>query len=128
MTREEFEQRFREALTRAAADTSAQTGLHVAVPDRAILLCLPPDRRNVTIEEAIEWLFLGPDRSYVFIDIGIRVGGPDKGVAWIRPSGHNPRPHAEVWDADGIGPFKSVAGIGTLLEWDEARGIPGADR
>ena len=121
MIRDEFGARFRAAVQQNAEQVSDQLGRPVEVATRFEVLLLAHKGEYLTFEQAADALYLGADDSYVVIDVALCIGDADAGVGWVRPSGHHPRPYADVWDADGIGPFKAVGGIGTTAEWDAAK-------
>lgn len=122
MDRTEFARRFELAAERSASHAAEELGRPVATPTRFQVLLPNTHERLVDSEEAIEALYLGDSDAYVFIDVAVRIADPDAGIGWIRPSAHHPRPYAEVWDPEGIGPFKAVGAIGSANEWEQARG------
>lgn len=128
MSRQEFERRFDEVLRRATLYTSEQIGHPVELPTRFVLALSDVSGKELSRTEAIDRLYLGPELSYVFIDVGVHLGREHSGAAWIRPSAHHPRPTTEVWDAAGIGPFKNIGGFATVADWEAAKndGIPSA--
>src|SRR4051812_15964299 len=119
--RAEFERRFDEVVARTTAYTSEQLAHPVATPDRFVIAMSEVSGRELSRAEALDLLYLGPDLSYVFIDVGIHLAGTHAGAAWIRPSSHHPAPPEEVWDAGDIGPFKVIGGFGRQDEWETAR-------
>lgn len=121
MTREAFAERFREAIRLSSNDCSKQLNRPIAAATRFEVLLLEVKGRLLSLDEAVDVLYRGEDESYVFIDVAHRVHDPDAGVGWVRPSGHHPRPYADVWDPDGLGPFKPIGGIGTEAEWKAAK-------
>jgi len=125
-TRHEFERRFDEVVVRTTAYTSEQIGHPVAVPNRFVIAMRDVSGKELSRAETLDPLYLGPDVSYVFIDVGIHLGGKHSGAAWVRPSDHHPQPPTEVWDAFDIGPFKVIGGFGSREEWELAKrqGIP----
>ena len=57
--------------------------------------------------EAIDLLYLGRDKFFVFIDIGVLDSSDDYTLLFVRPSGHKPVPFEETWNTPpGNGPFK----------------------
>lgn len=126
MTRREFERRFDEVVARTTSYTSEQTRHRVEVPTRFVIEMRDVSGKELSRAEALDLLYLGPDLSYVFIDVGILLGREHGGAAWVRPSGHHPQPPSEVWDASDIGPFKVIGGLARPEEWEVAKreGIP----
>jgi len=62
----------------------------------------------LTVEQALDALWLGDDRFYFIIDVGVLVGGEGLPMLFVRPSGHEPRAFSETWNPDDLGPFKSI--------------------
>jgi hypothetical protein len=75
----------------------------------------------VTIEEALDRIYLGSDRFYRIIDVTIKRLLPEKSVAFVRVSGHSPTNFNETWDSSDLGPFKQI--IGETIE-DQCTLIP----
>ncbi|MEO5704372.1 MAG: hypothetical protein ABIZ52_08330 [Candidatus Limnocylindrales bacterium] len=120
-SRQEFERRFDEVLARATSYTSEQIGHPVELPTRFVLDMSDVSGEELSRAEAVDRLYLGPNLSYVFIDVGVHLGREHSGAAWVRPSAHHPRHPDEVWDASGIGPFKNLGGFATVAEWEAAK-------
>ena len=108
MKREEFERRFFEVLGKATESSGEFASRAFPAPLRGKLYGAGGGGQFYPIEQILERLYLGTDLNYVFIDVGVIADGPDAGSAWIAASGHEPRPDAGVWDANGTGPFKHL--------------------
>jgi hypothetical protein len=72
--RAEFERRFDEVLARTTVYTSEQIAHPVATPYRFTVLMPQVSGRELSRAEAIDLLYLGPDQSFVFIDVAIQLG------------------------------------------------------
>jgi len=121
LTRDEFAARFQTALERVTEQVSEQLNRPIVRPSQFDVLLLEVKGQRLDFERAVDALYRGADESYVFIDVALRIDDPDAGLGWVRPSGHHPRAYADVWDAEGIGPFKAIGGIGTNAEWETAK-------
>jgi hypothetical protein len=62
----------------------------------------------ITMQQTVDLLWLGPDRFYVVVDVGVLRGGEGQPVLFVRPSGHEPGPLSSTWRPDDLGPFKSI--------------------
>jgi hypothetical protein len=71
----------------------------------------------VKLEVAVRALYLGPERSYRIVDVGVVANAPEAeeaGVthAWVRVSGHAPAPYDQTWNQPtGSGPFKVLGPV-----------------
>jgi hypothetical protein len=90
MTKDQFRASFQAALSHAAGAASVPA---------AIECHGNADIR--TLDEAVDWLWLGPDRFYRVIDVAMRGD-----VAFVRVSGHGAGGWDETWEPAGLGPFK----------------------
>ena len=127
MIRDEFAARFRIALERASEQVGRQLNRPVPVASLFDVLLLGVKGQRLDFEKAVDALYRGAEESYVFIDVALRIDDPDAGLSWVRPSHHHLRPYADVWDPEGIGPFKVIGGIGTRAEWDATKAVNEGD-
>lgn len=117
MQRAEFARLFVAALHEAARVAEAATGR--ALPRRFQIelhgaghLGDPVDQ-----EEAVRALYLGPDRFYRIVDVGVLANAPEAEAAgfaraWVRVSGHPPSSYNRTWNQPaGSGPFKVVGPV-----------------
>jgi hypothetical protein len=118
---EEFKRRFSSAIDQTVRNAADDLGRPMRTPTQFEDLFRETHGHLVPLDEAAKSLYLGDDLSFVFIGVAVRIGDLDKVIGWVRPSGHQPRPYDQVWDAQGTGPFKATGGIGTAAEWDRAR-------
>jgi hypothetical protein len=109
MTKDEFRQLFIGALNVAAQTAERRLGGTISRAF-AIDLHAPPSRHGlVTVDEALDRLYLGNDRFYRIIDIAVTDVAPDRTVAFVRVSGHAPDKFGDTWDPSGAGPFKQLS-------------------
>jgi hypothetical protein len=103
-----YELLFEEAVGR----TLRQAGLFPPVSEPVVQFQGAPNPKTpITMKEALDLLWLSSDRFYFIVDVGVFLGGENPPVLFVRPSGHEPRPFADTWDASDIGPFKSLGPI-----------------
>ena len=60
----------------------------------------------ITLDEALDFLWLSADRFYRVVDVAAFLGDDDPPVVFVRPSGHEPSAFADTWEPQGLGPFK----------------------
>lgn len=108
MTKDGFRKLFLQALSKAADDAAVRLGRSIP---RAFLIELHAPGvpgQTMSIQDAVDRVYLGPDRFYRIIDVAIRKLLPGKSVAFVRVSGHPPATFSETWDSTGLGPFKQI--------------------
>ncbi|MEW6598235.1 MAG: hypothetical protein AB1429_12150 [Pseudomonadota bacterium] len=105
--------RFKDFLYEAAHQALLQAGLEA---DESEPLVEYHGQSNpaqlITLSSAAELLWLSPDRIYFIIDVGAYLRNDGRVVIFIRPSGHEPRPFANTWNPDELGPFKVIGQLG----------------
>jgi hypothetical protein len=108
MTKDEFRQLFLQALSAAAENAEAR--LARPVPRSFAIELHAPTSAGLTlsVDQALDQLYLGKDRFYKIIDVAIRRLLPRKSVAFVRVSGHPPAPFSQTWDPAHLGPFKQI--------------------
>lgn len=108
MTKDEFRKLFLRALDDAAE--SAEVKLARPIPRSfAIELHAPKSPGlTVSVDEALDQIYLGDDRFYRIIDIAIKKLLPGEAVAFVRVSGHLPDEFSKTWDPSALGPFKQI--------------------
>jgi hypothetical protein len=62
----------------------------------------------LTVDEALDQIYLGGDRYYRVIDVAIRRLRPEGPVMFARVSGHAPVEYGNTWDPTDLGPFKQL--------------------
>ncbi len=108
MTRAEFLRLFQGALNLAA--DNAETRLRKPIP-RSFLVSLHAfglDDRPLSVDDAVDKLYLGSDRFFRIIDVAIVEVRSDASVVFVRPSGHPPDAWSTTWDPTSRGPFKQI--------------------
>src|SRR5258708_9096919 len=64
--------------------------------------------RALSVDEALDHIYLGSDRFYRIIDVAIKELLPGKSVVFVRVSGHQSAEFSKTWDPSGLGPFKQI--------------------
>jgi len=64
--------------------------------------------RFISVDEAVDKIYLGNQRFYRIIDAGIEEVLPKESVAFVRVSGHPPDTLSATGDPTGIGLFKQI--------------------
>ena len=108
MTKYKFRNLFLRALRSAAAVADERLGSRVP---RSFLIELhaPTSAGEVmSVDEAVDRMYLGEHRFYRIIDIAIQKISFDHTVAFVRVSGHSPGPFNQTWDPTRFGPFKHI--------------------
>ena len=118
MTKKGFRNLFLQAL-KAAAEAARINVAKAAAHSFLIELHAPgsPDRL-VSVDEAVDQIYLGSDRFYRIIDVAIRRVQSGNPVAFVRVSGHSPGAFSQTWDPANLGPFKQI-----YAETIEDRGV-----
>jgi len=108
MTKAEFRHLFLQALNAAAENAEAR--LARPVPRSFVIELHAPGSsgQTLSIDAALDQIYLGRDRFYRIIDIAIRRLLRGKSVAIVRVSGHQPAPFSQTWDPSQLGPFKQI--------------------
>jgi len=103
---------FRELLLRAlnSAAENAEAKLAKPVPRSFVIELHAPGSmdRTVSLDEAVDQIYLGCDRFYRIIDVAIKELLPGKSVVFARVSGHPPAEFSKTWDPASLGPFKQI--------------------
>jgi hypothetical protein len=114
MTKIEFRRLFLQALEAAAESAEARLGRSIPRLFDIELHATGASDRTMSIDQALDHIYLGNDRFYRIIDVAIRRVLPRKSVAFVRVSGHPPGPFSQTWDPSDLGPFKQI--IATTIE------------
>ena len=90
MTKKDFRELFVRALNRAA--DNAEEKLARPIPRSFVVELHAPASPGgtVSVDEALDHIYLGSDRFYRIIDIAIKALLPGEAVAFVRVSGHPP--------------------------------------
>ena len=108
MTREEYRELFQRSLNIAADNAEAK--LPKPIP-RSFLIALHSfgyDDQLLSVDEAVDKMYLGCDRFYRIIDVAVIEVSSNESVAFVRVSGHAPDTFGATWDPTGSGPFKQL--------------------
>jgi hypothetical protein len=108
VTIEEFRELFQRALNIAA--DNAEANLPKSIP-RSFLVALHSfgyDDKLLSVDEAVDKMYLGNDRFYRIIDVAVIEVSLNDSVVFVRVSGHAPGPLGATWDPTGSGPFKQL--------------------
>ena len=65
-------------------------------------------RASMTQADALDLLWLSPDRFSVVIDVSVILDGVNRPLLFVRPSDHEPVPFTATWSPDDLGPFKAM--------------------
>lgn len=108
MIKSDFRQLFLSALTTAAEN--AEKKIAHAIPRSFVVELHAPDSPGlrVSFDEALVQLYLGDDRFYKIIDVGVKELLPRETIVFVRVSGHQPTGYDGTWDPSGSGPFKQI--------------------
>jgi hypothetical protein len=108
MTKNDFRELFQRALNVAADNAEGKT--RKPIPRSFLIELHAPgsSERLVSVDEALDHIYLGSDRCYRIIDIAIKEVLPAESVAFVRVSGHPPDEFSKTWDPGGAGPFKQI--------------------
>lgn len=118
MTKDEFSQLFQQALETAAQN--AERVLQRQIPRQFAILFHGASHsgqvysgQQLTVETALESLYLGADRMYRIIDVVVQEIDGDLTKVFVRPSGHPPVTSLEeTWNQpSGMGPFKQIMAL-----------------
>lgn len=108
MTKHEFRNLFLKALKSATRVADERLGKRIP---RSFLIELhaPTSTGEVmTVDQATDRIYLGPDTFYRIIDIAIQKVLPHQTVVFVRASGHAPSSFDETWEPTRFGPFKQI--------------------
>ena len=108
MTKSEFRELFQRVLNVAADNAEAKMAKPISRSFLIKLHAFRYDDRLISIDEAIDKIYLGSDRFYRIIDVAIEEVLPKESVAFVRVSGHPPDTLSATWDPAGSGPFKQI--------------------
>ena len=94
---------FQEAARRALD----QAGLSAALNEPIVEYHGKPNpQRCVTMDEALNCLWLSEGRFYRVVDVAAYLGEDNPPVIFVRPAGFEPSAYEDTWEPAGLGPFK----------------------
>ena len=108
MTKSEFRDLFLRALNAAAEDAEARLAKPVPRSFRIELHAPNAPGRVMSVEQALDQIYLGDDRFFRIIDVAIKQLLPKKSVAFVRVSGHPPGAFSQTWVPSNLGPIKQL--------------------
>jgi hypothetical protein len=108
MTKDSFRNLFIRALNVAANNIDKKLKTPISRSFLIELYAPGASGRLVTVDEALDQLYLGNDRFYRIIDVAIEKLMPDRSFAFVRVSEHPPAGFEQTCDPAGLGPFKHV--------------------
>jgi hypothetical protein len=109
MTKEEFKTLFEHALETAAQNAEKKLGRPVPRQFEIEMHGLAPHSRILQKDDALDEIYIGPDRFYRIIDISVRRVSKDVCTVFMGISGHTPGALSQTWNQPpGSGPFKQV--------------------
>jgi len=66
----------------------------------------PSPDRLISVDEALDFLWLSEDRFYLVVDVAAISGEESPPVLFVRPAGFEPGNYEDTWRPSGVGPFK----------------------
>jgi hypothetical protein len=108
MTKNDFRELFLRALSSAADIAEQKLGKPIPRSFVIELHAAECSGRTVSVDEALDQIYLGSDRFYRIVDIAIKELLPGEAVAFVRVSGHPPAEFSKTWDPSALGPFKQI--------------------
>jgi hypothetical protein len=106
MTKVDFCMLFCRVLNMAADKADAKMDKPIPRSFLINLHAFGKDNRLMSIDKTVNMIYLGSERFYRIIDVGIEEVLPSESVAFVRVSGHAPDAFGATWDPSGLGPFK----------------------
>lgn len=103
MDKSSFASLFREAIQRALQEAGVPAASTKPVVE---FHGKPSPQRLVTIDEALDFLWLSEDRFFRIIDVAVLIGEDNPPVIFVRPAGFEPSTYEDTWEPSGLGPFK----------------------
>jgi hypothetical protein len=71
----------------------------------------PNPPRPISVNEALDLLWLSVDRYYQIVDVGAFSGATEPPVLFVRISGHEPSAYSNTWYPTDLGPFKAIGPV-----------------
>jgi len=110
MTKEEFKSLFERALDIAAKSAEEKLGRPIPRAFEIEMHGGASQPRTMNKNQALDSIYMGPERFYRVIDISIIRVGKDISTVFVCISGHTPGTFSETWNQPpGSGPFKQLA-------------------
>lgn len=115
MSKDEFRNLFMSALNAAADAAERRLGHPISRDFDIELHALDSPGHTVTLETALDKLYLAADQLYPLIDVAVKELKPNSTLAFVRVSGRPPVSSFEqTWDPAGTGPFKQIEAVNII--------------
>lgn len=113
MKKEKFAELFRAGLEEAAKVAEANNNTTVPRNFECEFYGCGFDGDILSVDEALEFLYLGENEFYVVIDLAILKATSTTTTVFVRVSGHYPvQLFEETWnEPNGFGPFKQIISL-----------------
>ena len=108
MDKSDFARLFHEAVRRALQHV--ELGLSGVEPV-VVFHGKPNPSSPIRVDEALDLLWLSPDRFYRVIDVAAFAREDEPPVLFVRPSHHKPGAYSETWDPSDLGPFNAIGPV-----------------
>jgi hypothetical protein len=108
MTKDDFRKLFIRALNLAAENAEARLAKSIPHSFEIALYAPGSPGRTLSIDEALDRIYLGGDRFYRIIDVAVTGLRPGGSVVFVRVSGHPTTEYGKTWDPAKLGPFKQI--------------------
>lgn len=113
MTRQEFKELFEATLEKAAKNVEEQYQVNVPRYFEVEFHGLGYSGDLISIETAVDRMYLGDDLFYYLIDVGVKEADAQSTRVYVAVSAHSPRATInETWNQPvGSGPFKQIISL-----------------
>ena len=111
MTREKFRELFFQAINVAITNTEMRLGRPLPAEYKVELHAPGFPGQTVSLETAVEAIFLSNDVFYRIIDVAVKRVSDLDSLLFVRVSGHPPAGWTMTWDPKDLGPFKQIEGV-----------------
>jgi len=115
VTKSEFGALLLRSLEAAAESAERRLGIAISRNLEIQFEGFSPHPRKLTGDQAVDELYVGPDRFYRVVNVGVVEVRKERTVVSMCVSGHPPSSFADTWNQpNGAGPFKQI-------EWADIR-------
>lgn len=109
MNKAEFQQLFLDNVRQALGYAEQETSRHVSDEFDVELHGAGISGEIISPVRAVDLMYVGEDRFYRIIDIGVKAVIKDRAVVFVRISDHHPSSFRDTWNTPkGNGPFKVI--------------------
>ena len=117
MNKTEFKALLNRSLDVAASSAERRLGTPVSRTFEIQFHGFAPTARTLTPDQVADELYLGPDRFYRVVDVGVVQVGPARTIVIMIVSGHEPSSFDKTWNQPvGAGPFKQIESA--IIRWE----------